>query len=59
MKYVVRIGRISPSKILECRTFWNFSRTFFQKSGKILAELSKSFSLTRAQNSKMQVENSL
>lgn len=50
MKYVVRIGRISPSKILECRTFWNFSRTFFQKSGKILAELSKSFSLTRAQN---------
>lgn len=59
MKYVVRIGWISPSKILERRTFWNFSRTFFQKRGKILAELSKSFSLTRAQNSKMQVENCL
>ena len=52
MKYVVRIGWISPSKILE-------RRTFFQKRGKILAELSKSFSLTRAQNSKMQVENCL
>jgi len=59
MKYVVRIGWISPSKILERRTFWNFSRTFFQKRGKILAEFSNSFSQTSAQNSKMQVENSL